>query len=107
MKKRPSTKRSSQDQLHSLRRTLSAYQGSDREYLQEQYKTTTAILDRLCEISTHITNTEFIGELFFEFTIREMEVGPADERIRLLRNTRFDIMQLYELARAAKMLRSK
>jgi hypothetical protein len=66
------------------------------------------IPDRLCNVSTSITTTELIGELFFEFLMYEIKDDlPEDQRLRLIRNTRHDVMRFYELARAAKMLREK
>jgi hypothetical protein len=90
-----------------LHRTLEDYRGRDKDLLTE-YKNSGVILDRLCNVSTSITTTELIGELFFEFLMHEIKDDlPEDQRLRLIRHTRYEVMRLYELARAAKMLRDK
>jgi hypothetical protein len=93
--------------LNPLHRMLEEYRGRDKELLS-QYKTSGHILERLCDVSTSIITSELLGEMFFEFLMHETRYDlPGEERMRLIRNTRYDIMTLYELARAAKMLKVK
>lgn len=66
------------------------------------------IIDTLSELSVGIDTYEFLGELFFEFLANEVRTtSPSTERLNLYINTRHQIHQLYELARAAKALRMK
>lgn len=112
MKKRllhkKSKRHSKRHQLPTLDPTIIYCQESDKRYLQARYKNPSAILDRLCELFPAIATYEVLGEIFFEFALREMEEGSPDEqRILLIKNTRYEIVELYELTRAARMLRDK
>jgi hypothetical protein len=112
MKKRARQKKnkrpSEQHQPLALHPTIIYCQESDKRYLQSRYKNPSAILDRLCELFPAIATYEVVGEIFFEFVLYEMEQGSPDrERIQLIKNTRYEIVELYELTRAARMLREK
>ena len=66
------------------------------------------IIETLSELSVGLDTYEFLGELFFEFLANEVRTtSPSSERLNLYINTRHQIHQLYELARAAKALRAK
>ncbi|HEY0656240.1 MAG TPA: hypothetical protein VGD65_24065, partial [Chryseosolibacter sp.] len=66
-----------------------------------------AILNELRELPVHASTYEFLGELFFNAAARELENGPpTEEWIKKLREVRWDIYLLLELARAAKYLRA-
>ena len=66
------------------------------------------ILETLSELSVDSDTYEFLGELFFEFLANEVRTtSPSAERLNLYINTRHQIHQLYELARAAKALRAR
>lgn len=66
------------------------------------------IIETLSELSAGIDTYEFLGELFFEFLANEVRTtSPSAERLNLYIDTRHQIHQLYELARAAKALRMK
>jgi hypothetical protein len=72
------------------------------------YKTNSAIIDQLCEVSTHVGTYELLAEVFFEFALHEMENDPpVSSRIRQLRNIRYEVFQLFELARAAKDIKNR
>jgi hypothetical protein len=98
-----------------LKSALYDYKGSDEELLLQLYKDTDSIIDRLCDASTDVEKYEFLGELFFEVLMVQMSDHlslalpgrQASTRPEMLRNTRFEIMQFYELARAAKILKMK
>ncbi|MFD1002164.1 hypothetical protein ACFQ21_22755 [Ohtaekwangia kribbensis] len=65
------------------------------------------IFETLSELSVGTDTYEFLGELFFEFLANEVRTtSPSPERLNLYINTRHQIHQLYELARAAKALRT-
>ena len=81
---------------------------------EDEFETTTSyispseILETLSELSIGVDTYEFLGELFFEFLANEVRTtSPSAERLNLYINTRHQIHQLYELARAAKALRTK
>jgi hypothetical protein len=87
---------------------LRFHEERDQKYLRTRYRNPQIIIDELCEISTNLHTYEFLGELFFNFTVRELERDPPPEMwIRQLKNVRSEIMELYELARAAKALQLK
>ncbi len=71
------------------------------------YISRSEILETLSELSIDIDTYEFLSELFFEFLANEVRTtSPSPERLNLYINTRHQIHQLYELARAAKALRT-
>jgi hypothetical protein len=91
-----------------LKSALYDYKGNDEELLLRLYKDQDSIIDRLCDATTDVEKYEFLGELFFELMMVQLDDHPSiSTRPELLRNTRFEIMQFYELARAAKVLRMK
>ncbi|SKC73595.1 hypothetical protein [Ohtaekwangia koreensis] len=72
------------------------------------YNNKNEIIEALSELSVGIDTYEFLSELFFNFLANEVRTtSPSEERLNLYINTRHEIHQLYELARAAKMLRMK
>jgi hypothetical protein len=74
--------------------------------LHKQYKDHEAIIDHLCEIPVTMQTYEFLGELFFHYTLRELgQHPPSDQWIAQLKAVRADVYQLYELARAANILK--
>lgn len=76
--------------------------------ITSSYTNQSEIIDTLSELSAGIDTYEFLGELFFEFLANEVRTtSPSTERLNLYINTRHQIHQLYELARAAKALRMK
>lgn len=78
------------------------------EPIDTLYTSQSEILETLSELSVGIDTYEFLGELFFEFLANEVRTtSPSAERLNLYINTRHQIHQLYELARAAKALRMK
>lgn len=82
-----------------------AYEKKEEQLLRSRYKNAKGIVDRLCEISTHAGTYEFLGELFFKFAVHTLQHDPpARVRIQQLRIIQFEVMELYELARAAKAL---
>ena len=74
--------------------------------LSERYKNKDAIIDRLCEINVDISTYRFLGEIFFQFLKQDYENGsmPKDELDKFLM-IRFEILEMYELALAAKTIR--
>jgi hypothetical protein len=75
--------------------------------LESSYANQHEIMETLSELSVGIDTYEFLGELFFEFLANEVRTtSPSPERLNLYINTRHQIHQLYELARAAKALRT-
>ncbi len=72
------------------------------------YTSQREIIEALSELSVGIDTYEFLGELFFNFLANEVRTtSPSEERLNLYINTRHEIHQFYELARAAKVLRMK
>lgn len=78
----------------------------DAKQLIKQYKNQDDIIDHLAEIPVNLQTYEFLGELFFNCTFRELgEPAPSDEWKAQLKAIRHDVYQLFELARAARALR--
>ncbi len=76
------------------------------EQLLLQYKNHEAIIDQLAEIPATIQTYEFLGELFFNYTLRELgQHPPSDQWKAQLKAIRNDVYQLFELARAARALK--
>ncbi len=72
------------------------------------YTSQREIIEALSELSVGIHTYEFLSELFFNFLTNEVRTtSPSEERLNLYINTRHEIHQFYELARAAKVLRMK
>lgn len=82
------------------------FEKRDAQLLIRRYKNNKSIVEHLCEISTHAGTYEFLGMLFFKFAVQELQHDPpAQSRIQQLKSIQVEIMELYELARAAKALR--
>lgn len=80
---------------------------SKEDQLLLQYKDNAAIIDQLAEIPATIQTYEFLGELFFNYTFRELgQHPPSDQWKAQLKAIRNDVYQLFELARAAKALKA-
>lgn len=78
----------------------------DAKQLIQQYKNHNDIIDHLAEIPVTLQTYEFLGELFFNCTFRELgEPAPSDQWKAQLKAIRHDVYQLFELARAARALR--
>ena len=74
--------------------------------LHKQYIDHEAIIDHLCEIPVTLQTYEFLGELFFNYTLCELEQHPPSEQWKnQLKSIRNDVYQLFELARAARTLK--
>jgi hypothetical protein len=74
--------------------------------IRERYPSKKAIIEGLTEINVDITTYQFLGELFFQFLRQEYENGsmPKHELNKFLM-IRFEILEMYELALAAKLIR--
>jgi hypothetical protein len=78
----------------------------DAIQLIQQYKHQDDIIDHLAEIPVTLQTYEFLGELFFNCTFRELgEQAPSEQWKAQLKAIRNDVYQLFELARAARALR--
>ncbi len=89
------------------KKVLSSTTGGELE-IASSYTNQHEIIENLSELSVGLDTYEFLGELFFEFLANEVRTtSPSSERLNLYINTRHQIHQLYELARAAKALRAK
>jgi hypothetical protein len=76
------------------------------DQLLVQYQDNNAIIDHLSEIPVTLQTYEFLGELFFNYTFRELgEHPPSDQWKAQLKAIRNDVYQLFELARAARALK--
>jgi hypothetical protein len=95
------------NEIMLLKSAIYDYKGDDDQLLS-QYNNEQSIIDRLCDASTDVEKYEFLGDLFFELVlVHTNEDSPLANRLELLRNTHFEIMQFYELARAAKLLKAQ
>lgn len=80
----------------------------DELQLRKHYTEDKAIIDELSEIPVTLQTYEFLGELFFNCTVRELgQHPPSEEWIKQLKTVRNDVYQLFELARAARALKQK
>jgi hypothetical protein len=71
------------------------------------YKDNDALIDQLAEIPATIQTYEFLGELIFNYTFRELgQHPPSDQWKAQLKAIRNDVYQLFELARAARALKA-
>ncbi|GCC52707.1 hypothetical protein SanaruYs_29450 [Chryseotalea sanaruensis] len=76
------------------------------DQLLVQYQNNNTIIDHLSEIPVTLQTYEFLGELFFNYTFRELgEHPPSDQWKTQLKTIRNDVYQLFELARAARALK--
>jgi hypothetical protein len=80
----------------------------DTFQLRQLYQNQEEIIDHLAEIPVNLQTYEFLGELFFNCTFRELgEQPPTDQWKAQLKAIRNDVYQLFELARAARALRQE
>jgi hypothetical protein len=72
------------------------------------FNSASSILTELREVSTHEGTIALLSELFFEFALHQLESDPPlPARIRQLRDLRYDVLRLFELAKAAKEMKLK
>lgn len=91
-----------------VKKTAAGLIDDQQDQLLEQYKDTKAIIDHLSEIPVTLQTYEFLGELFFNCTYRELgQHPPSDQWISQLKTVRYDVYQLFELVRAARALKQK
>lgn len=102
------TKKSHKAGIHTDADKVSDFEKRDAQLLRRRYKNNKGIVERLCEISTHAGTYEFLGTLFFKFAVQELQHDPPTRaRIQQLKSIQTEIIELYELARAAKALRQQ
>lgn len=83
---------------------------TDRELknLRERYRSKNDIIQRLSEINVDMTTYRFLGELFFYFLMNESEKYSHGEfELSEIETKRFEILEMYELALAAKALQMR
>lgn len=90
----------------------SAHNGNYHEYLQSdehlllKYPNADRILSRLADINADIKTYELLGDLFFKFIqLQAKDEYVKKEQLIFISLLRDDILDLYQLARAAKMLK--
>ena len=94
--------------IYNRRKKFRSAKPETKFEIASSYTNQQEIIETLSELSVDIDTYEFLGELFFEFLANEVRTtSPSAERLNLYINTRHQIHQLYELARAAKALRAK
>jgi hypothetical protein len=77
----------------------------DKKFLLARYKNTQGIINQLREIPTHARTYEFLSELFFNACMRELEKDPpTEEWMKQMKDVRGCVFELFELARAAKVM---